>query len=352
MAPQTLPEPISPTLYLRQGLDWTGRTGPGRFAGLLFILGGLLSLWRLGPTQIESWGRGHEALALIPVIVFTVPAMVHVLRRLNDMGWRGWWAWALALPWIRWGLLLLLVVMPSSQRRRHGVSVWRPVAVVLAGAVAVVLAASLIWTTVPIMGQDMKPALWPGDLALVRRAPLTLQPGDVIAFRMPGEEEPRVARLVAMGGQRVAIADGALVIDGVVANRTGEGLFVEVFARQGPRGLLPVCGNGTVGLGAECRTRQDRETLPGGRSYLVLDAGARLLDRMAEVAVPDGFLYVLGDNRDAAQDSRLAPAAEGTGLVAMAQVIGRVDMVLMSSEASRFWNPTGWRLDQSGEVLR
>ncbi len=351
MGPTTLSQPLSPTLYLRQGLDWTGRTGPGRFAGLLAIRIGLLSLWRLGPAWIEGWGRGAEAMALIPVVVFTVPAVVHVLRRLNDMGWRGWWAWVLALPGLRWALLVLLVVVPSSHRQAQGDGPWRILGVALAGVVSVCLAASLLWTMVLVVAQDMKPALRPGDLVLVRRAPATPETGDVIAFRLPGEDHPRIARVIAAGGQSVAVRGGVPVIDGVPATWAEAGLLVETFERQGPHGLMPVCGNGAVGLGAECRTRQFRETLPNAEAHLVLDAGSRPLDRVGEVAVPNGFLYVMGDNRDAARDSRLARAAQGTGLVAVEQVIGRVDMVLASSMATRFWALGGWRPWRIGESV-
>jgi signal peptidase I len=106
---------------------------------------------------------------------------------------------------------------------------------------------------------------------------------------------------------------------------------------------MPVCGNGAVGLGAECLTRRLVETLPGGRAYPVLDAGARPLDRMEEVEVPLDRLFVLGDHRDAAQDSRLAPVLRGTGFVAVEQLVGRVDLVIASTQAARPWDPRGWR---------
>ena len=47
-------------------------------------------------------------------------------------------------------------------------------------------------------------------------------------------------------------------------------------------------------------------------SYPVIDIGPRPLDDAGEVTVPDGFLYILGDHRDAAQDSRLARGVRGT----------------------------------------
>jgi hypothetical protein len=83
MARRPRPEPISPTRFVREGLDPSGRTGQSSFAALLLILFGLVALWRLGPSRIEGWHRGHEALAVIPLAVLLMPALGHVLRRLN-----------------------------------------------------------------------------------------------------------------------------------------------------------------------------------------------------------------------------------------------------------------------------
>jgi signal peptidase I len=316
-------EPISPTRFLHEGVDPTGRTGQAGFAALLLILLGLFALWRLGPARVEGWGRGHEALAVIPLAVLLVPATGHVLRRLNDIGWGGWWAWALALPWVRWPLLALLLAMPTSQRRRRTDSRWRLLGLGAAGLVSLALAGSLVWTTVGVAGEGMKPTLRPGELLLVRRAPIEARPGDVIAFRMPGEAAPRVSRVIAIGGERVAVEAGAPVVGGAPVERVRGDDFLEVFGRQGPEGLMPLCGNGAVGIGALCRTRSFEETLAGGAAYPVLDLGRRPLDAMEEVTVPDGALFVMGDHRDAAQDSRLSPAVNGTGFVREAQVIGR-----------------------------
>lgn len=340
---------LSPTRFLREGLDVAGRTGPAGFAALLALLAGLWSLRRFGPEVVEGWGRGHEALAAIPLAVLLVPALGHVMRRLNDLGWAGWWAWALAVPWLRWGLLAALALLPSSQRRRRAEPGARLLGLGVAAAVALALAGSLVWTAAPVTGQGMKPALWPGDLVLLRRAPLSVAPGDVLAFRLPGEAEPRLGRVVALGGESVAVEGGVPVVGGVRATRREDGAFAETFARQGPAGVMPLCGNGAVGLGADCVTARFLETLPGGRTYPVLDAGDRPLDRMAAVVVPEGTVFVLADHRDAGRDSRLSPAVGGTGFVALEDVVGRASLVLASAAGRRAWDPRGWRL---GRLLR
>ncbi|HVG47160.1 MAG TPA: S24/S26 family peptidase, partial [Rubellimicrobium sp.] len=186
MARAPVAAPLSPGRFLRAGLDPTGRTKPGGFAVLALVMGALWLLGRFGPAWIEGWGRGHEALAAVPLAALLVPGTGHTLRRLNDLGRPGWWAWALLLPWLRWALLAWLLVGPSSQRRRRTDSGWRLLGLGVAGIAAVGLVGSLLWTTAPVVAQGMKPALWPGDLVLVRRAPVALHRGDVVAFRMAG----------------------------------------------------------------------------------------------------------------------------------------------------------------------
>lgn len=346
------PQPVSPAGFLREAFDPSGRTGPGGLAALALPMAALWAAWRWGPALAEGWGRGHEALVVLPLAALMVPALGHVLRRLNDMGWSGWWAWALLLPWVRWALAAALLAVPASQRRRATDSPLRAIGYGVACLLAVGLAASLLWTTAIVAGPGMRPALSPGDWLLVRRAPLVPARGDVVAFRLAGEAGDRAARVAGLPGERVAVEGGVPVIDGRPAAQVADGYHVEPFGRQGPRGAMPLCGNGTVGLGAPCRTRRLLETLPGGPAHAVLDVGLRPLDRAPEVEVPPGALYVLGDDRDAGQDSRLAVGAGGTGLVPEAALIGRVDLVLLSSASERLWDPRGWRWSRIGEVVR
>jgi signal peptidase I len=339
----------SPARFLRDGLEVAGRTGPGGFAALAALVGGLWALHHLGPAVLGGWGRGAEALVAIPLSLLLVPALGHALRRLNDLGWSGGWAWAFAVPWLRWPFAALLALLPSSQRRRRGHPGLRALGLGTAGAAAIALAGSLVWTAAGVAGQDMAPALRPGDLVLLRRSPGEVARGDVLAFRLEGEAAARFGRVVALAGERVAVEGGAPVIGGRRASWREDGLYVETFARQGPRGVMPLCGNGAVGLGAQCRTPRLVETLPGGRAYRVLDAGARPLDRMEEVVVPEGTVFMLGDHRDAAQDSRLPVVVGGTGFVALGDVVGRASLVVASASGRHPWDPRGWRL---GRMLR
>lgn len=115
-----------------------------------------------------------------------------------------------------------------------------------------------------------------------------IKPCEVVLFRKPPfsgnqKEVVFVKRVVALSGDTVGYSQGHLILNGFAVPR-------EQMARD---------ANGLATY---------RETLPSGCSYLIQqgtdDNGP--LDNVAEITVPAGAFYVLGDNRDNSVDSRLA----------------------------------------------
>jgi signal peptidase I len=139
--------------------------------------------------------------------------------------------------------------------------------------------------------------------------------GDVVVFRWPGNgEQIWVKRVVGLPGDRVAMRDGHLWINGTPVGLERDG-FGEDEAEDGFR--HPVA--------------RYIETLPGGRTHAIFKSAAfDPLDDMPEIVVPPGDLFVLGDNRDNSADSRVPLKDGGVGLLPVNDLVGRVDVLVGS----------------------
>ena len=139
--------------------------------------------------------------------------------------------------------------------------------------------------------------------------------GDVVVFKLPRDgKTDYVKRLIGLPGDRIQLVHGQVLVNGQSWTQT-------------PLGLIPDPDNP-----ARIVT-QVRETLPDGKSHLILRADA---DHDGEdtgvYVVPDGQYFFMGDNRDNSADSRW-PAEVGVGFVPAENLEGRVRMVLAS------WRP-------------
>lgn len=141
--------------------------------------------------------------------------------------------------------------------------------------------------------------------------------GDLVVFRpVPQPHRDFVKRVVGLPGDRVQMIDGVLHLNGAPVPREdlGEVSFVD-------------------GQGATINARGFRETLPdGGAAYIVLDRGEGELDNTPEYVVPQGHIFLIGDDRDNSADSRV-PAL--FGYVPMDNLVGRVVWIFETSPAVR-----------------
>lgn len=167
--------------------------------------------------------------------------------------------------------------------------------------------------------------------------------GDVVIFKHPVDGRDYIKRVIGLPGDSVAVMGGQLVLNGALVKR-----------ERLPDFLIPTSLNTGCEWGGEaarmdngqeaCRYIRFRETLPGGKSYEVLDFGLTTVDGFAPVTVPEGAMFVMGDNRDNSRDSRW-PAAEGdaVGLVPLERLVGRAALVVWSTDGSASWlNPVSW----------
>lgn len=129
---------------------------------------------------------------------------------------------------------------------------------------------TFVGRVVTIDGPSMQNGLWKGEKVLIGKVEYDFSKpkrGDVVLTHFPGEEGDFIKRVIALGGETVAIRGGSVYIDG---------------------------------------KKLDEPYLPEAITF-----------DFDEVAVPEGSIFVMGDNRNYSHDSR------DVGAIPLGMVEGR-----------------------------
>ena len=205
---------------------------------------------------------------------------------------------------------------------------------------------SLFFEPFNIPSGSMKPTLQVGDYLFVSKSvygyskysfPFGLAPiegrvwsempkrGDVIVFKLPTNPKvDYIKRVVALPDETVQVKDGRLYINGELVPREEVG-EVEV---------------DDPATGTQVMTEYI-ETLPGGVQHRIYEeSDHEPLDETPLYRIPEDHFFVMGDNRDNSQDSRVGSLV---GDVPFDHIVGKADFLFYSTNGyARLFEPWKW----------
>jgi signal peptidase I len=179
---------------------------------------------------------------------------------------------------------------PRSRRRR-GCRWWLDLGAYALAAALLGLAVWLLFTYRIgfVLTSSMSPTLRPGDQYLINLRAYRDRPparGEIVVFTTREDPSPLVKRVIGLPGERVVILQGRVLINGTAIF---EGYLGEELLWEPPR----------------------------------------------DITVPDGAIFVLGDNRNYSDDSR------DFGPVAIRGIMGRAERIIRPASRRRSLLPPG-----------
>jgi signal peptidase I len=178
-----------------------------------------------------------------------------------------------------------------------------------------------------------------------RILPRTPEYGDIVIVVPPNSDDDYIKRVVALPGDRIAVVGGQIILNGKPVPQVSEPpIDLPVDANQPcePEEFPGLRFRGPDGK-MYCELPVFRETLPNGATYRIIDHTAQPLDNYAQITVPPGHVFLMGDNRDHSADSRAPIEEKGLGgPVPLSSVGGRAEFVTFSFDGSSSLNPLSW----------
>ncbi|MBC2664110.1 signal peptidase I [Novosphingobium flavum] len=186
----------------------------------------------------------------------------------------------------------------------------------------------------------------PMSVPLIPGRILASQPerGDVVIFKAPPlNDTDYIKRVIGLPGDQVQMIGGVLHLNGQAVPKVRVS-DAEIAVTTNTHCYMPVFEATKADGSRVCRYPRFRETLPGGRSYFVLDLGQTPQDDTPPILVPEGAMFMMGDNRDNSMDSRFpATPGGGIGIVPQANLVGKASVMMFSTDGSSSWvKPWTW----------
>ena len=138
--------------------------------------------------------------------------------------------------------------------------------------------------------------------------------GDVVVFFNEKTNQDYIKRVIGLPGDRVQVTDGELYLNRKKVPREIVGLKK---VREGHIDQV---------------LTEYTQTLPEGAMFSIYEeSDNRPLDNTEEFLVPEGHYFMMGDNRDNSQDSRVM---EAVGFVPYKNLVGRASFIFFSTDGS------------------